>query len=72
LYSAGNDTLQAVTDWLVNNNAGGGQLQVGVGKKPTETQTVVFDGYQEHIVGSEGQIYGSIFVEDSSNACVSV
>ncbi|KAF1842768.1 glycoside hydrolase family 131 protein [Cucurbitaria berberidis CBS 394.84] len=72
-YSAGNAPLEAVTGSLPNENAGGGQLQVGIAKKPTETQTVVWDGYQEPISErGEGQIYGSIFVEDSSNGCVSL
>jgi hypothetical protein len=34
-------------------------------KKPTETVTVVYDGYQESGI-YEGQIYGGIFIEDSS------
>jgi len=71
-YSAGDKPLKAVTRATPNSNAGGGQLQVGIAKKPTETETVVFDGYQEHIpLRGEGQIYGGIFVEDSSSGCVS-
>lgn len=72
-YSTGNAPLEAVTEALPNENAGGGQLQLGIAKKPTETETVVFDGYQEPIpLRGEGQIYGGIFVEDSSGDCVSV
>ena len=72
-YSAGDKPLKAVTEATPNNNAGGGQLQIGIAKKPTETETVVYDGYQEHIpLRGEGQIYGGIFVEDSSSGCVSV
>jgi hypothetical protein len=46
-------------------------MQLGIAKKPTETETVVWDGYQESIIGREGQIYGGVFVEDSRNGCVS-
>jgi len=41
-----------------------------VAKKPTETETVVYDGYHEKNI-HEGQIYGGIFVEDSATGCVS-
>lgn len=69
-YSTGFDALRAVTKPLPNDNSGGGQFQIGILKKPTETVCVVYDGYQEsHIY--EGQIYGGIFIEDSSNGCVS-
>ena len=72
-YSAGDKPLKAVTKATPNSNAGGGQLQIGIAKKPTETETVVYDGYQEHIpLRGEGQIYGGIFVENSSNGCVSL
>ncbi|CAO2656562.1 Nn.00g053650.m01.CDS01 [Neocucurbitaria sp. VM-36] len=72
-YSMGDMPLEAVTEALPNENAGGGQLQLGIAKKPTETETVVYDGYQEPISErGEGQIYGGIFVEDSSGGCVSV
>ncbi|KAI4605198.1 hypothetical protein J4E83_010741 [Alternaria metachromatica] len=72
-YSTGDEPLKAVTRATPNSNAGGGQLQIGIAKKPTETETVVYDGYQEHIpLRGEGQIYGGIFVEDSSNGCVSL
>lgn len=72
-YSTGDQPLEAVTEALPNENAGGGQLQLGIAKKPTETETVVYDGYQEPISQrGEGQIYGNIFVEDSSGGCVSV
>jgi hypothetical protein len=72
-YSAGMALLKAVTDALPNVNGGGGQLQIGIAKKPTETQTVVFDGYQESIpLRGEGQIYGGVFVEKSDGGCVSL
>jgi len=72
LYSEGTAELKAVTEPLENDNSGGGQMQLGMAKKPTETETVVWDGYQEHIIGKEGQIYGGVFVEDSSDGCVSL
>jgi hypothetical protein len=71
-YSSGNARLKAVTKALPNDNAGGGQLQLGIAKKPTETETVVFDGYQESIkLRGEGQIYGGVFVENSDGGCFS-
>jgi hypothetical protein len=69
-HSEGYDSLKAVTKPLPNDNSGGGQYQIGILKKPTETTSVVFDGYQESHI-HEGQIYGGIFVEDSSNGCIS-
>jgi hypothetical protein len=69
-YSTGSDSLKAVTKLVPNDNSGGGQFQIGILKKPTETVSVVYDGFQEsHIY--EGQIYGGIFIEDSSGGCVS-
>jgi hypothetical protein len=65
--------LKAVTPATPNNNAGGGQLQIGIAKKPTETETVVFDGFQESIpLRGEGQIYGGIFVEKGDGNCISL
>ena len=72
LYSSGHAPLIEVTGELPNDNAGGGQLQLGMAKKPTETETVVWDGYQESMPNGEGQIYGGVFVEDSSNGCVTL
>jgi hypothetical protein len=72
-YSEGMEKLEQVTEAVPNENGGGGQLQIGIAKKPTETETVVFDGYQESIgLRGEGQIYGGIFVEKSDGGCVSV
>ncbi|KAF2470002.1 uncharacterized protein BDR25DRAFT_369933 [Lindgomyces ingoldianus] len=72
-YSVGNDPLKSVTDRIPNDNSGGGQLQLGMAKKPTETKTVVWDGYQEPLNDrTEGQKYGGVFVEDSSGGCVSL
>uniref|UniRef100_L2FKI0 Glycoside hydrolase 131 catalytic N-terminal domain-containing protein n=1 Tax=Colletotrichum fructicola (strain Nara gc5) TaxID=1213859 RepID=L2FKI0_COLFN len=70
-FSEGNEPLKAVTKVLPNNNAGGGALQIGMLKKPTETKTVANDGFQESNL-SEGQILGGIFVENSANGCISL
>ena len=56
---------------LPNDNSGGGALQIGLLKKATETKTVVFDGFQESPL-NEGQIYGGLFIENSSDNCVSL
>jgi hypothetical protein len=72
-YSAGDEPLKAVTEATPNENGGGGQLQVGILKKPTETKTALFDGFQEPIpIQGEGQIYSGIFVEDSNGGCISL
>ncbi|KAG8161117.1 hypothetical protein KVR01_009381 [Diaporthe batatas] len=69
-FSEGAAPLKAVSEVLPNDNSGGGALQIGLLKKPTETKTVVFDGYQESHL-NEGQIYGGLFVENSADNCVS-
>jgi hypothetical protein len=69
-YSEGYDPLEAVTKPISNDNSGGGQFQIGLLKKPTETTSVVFDGYQESGI-YEGQVYGGIFIEDGSGGCIS-
>ncbi|KAF2281420.1 uncharacterized protein EI97DRAFT_472846 [Westerdykella ornata] len=71
-YSEGDRPLNAVTRALENDNTGGGQLQLGIAKKPTETETVVWDGYHEVMKHKEGQIYSGVFVEDSTDGCISV
>ncbi|KAK3694336.1 hypothetical protein B0T22DRAFT_369493 [Podospora appendiculata] len=70
-YSKGDDPLKSVTQAVSNNNAGGGQYQIGLLKKPTGTSDVVNAGYQESKI-NEGQIYGSLFIEDSAGGCVSL
>lgn len=70
-YSKGDDPLKAVTNKVSNDNAGGGQFQIGMLKKPTGTSDVVNSGYQESGL-NEGQIHGGIFIEDSSNGCISL
>ncbi|KAK3488959.1 uncharacterized protein B0T23DRAFT_406242 [Neurospora hispaniola] len=70
-YSKGYEPLRSVTQAVPNNNAGEGQYQIGILKKPTGTDDVVNSGYQESGI-DEGQIYGGIFIEDSGNGCVSL
>jgi hypothetical protein len=64
-YSRGLDELQPVTGHLPNNNAGKGRFQVGILKKATGSSNELKDGFQEGNF-EESQIYGGIFVEDSS------
>jgi hypothetical protein len=70
-YSAGDEPLESVTEAVSNDNSGEGQFQIGMLKKPTGTDDVVNSGYQESGI-DEGLIYGSLFVEDSADGCVSV
>lgn len=44
---------------------------MGMLKKPTGTSDVANAGFQEANL-NEGQIYGGLFLEDSSNGCVSL
>ncbi|KAF2424474.1 hypothetical protein EJ08DRAFT_575525, partial [Tothia fuscella] len=70
-HSTGDAALTAVTKALPNNNAGGGQLQIGILKKPTGGKDVVHEGFQSAKF-EEALVYGGIFIEDSKNACVSL
>ncbi|KAK4144914.1 uncharacterized protein C8A04DRAFT_27412 [Dichotomopilus funicola] len=70
-YSEGDAPLESVTDAVSNNNAGEGQYQVGILKKPTGTSDVVNSGYQESGI-DEGIIYGSVFIENGADGCVSL
>lgn len=70
-YSKGSDPLEAVTDPLSAVLSGEGQFQIGMIKKPTGTSDVVNSGFQEAPF-EEGQIYGGLFVEDSTNGCISL
>ncbi|KAH6885940.1 hypothetical protein B0T10DRAFT_492019 [Thelonectria olida] len=69
-YSEGYRPLRAATEPVSNDNSGQGQYQIGILKKPTGTSDVVNAGFQESPL-NEGLIYGGIFIEDSSNNCVS-
>lgn len=70
-YSRGSEPLRSVTNALTNNNAGEGQYQVGILRKPTGTSDVVNSGYHQRNL-NEGLIYGSVFVEDGEGGCVSL
>jgi hypothetical protein len=71
-YSLGDAVLAPVTAALPNDNGGGGQLQIGILKKPTgETKDIVHQGFQAANF-EESQIYGGIFVEESAKGCVSL
>ncbi|KPM34483.1 hypothetical protein AK830_g12087 [Neonectria ditissima] len=69
-YSEGNKPLLPATKPVANDNSGRGQYQIGILKKPTGTADVVNSGFQESGL-NEGLIYGGIFIEDSTNYCVS-
>lgn len=70
-YSAGQQELRQVAGPLSVNLAGLGQFQMGILKKPTGTSDVANAGFQEANL-DEGQIYGGLFLEDSSSGCVSL
>jgi hypothetical protein len=59
-----------VTAELANDNSGLGRFQVGILKKGTDSSNELTNGFQEGDF-EESQIYGGIFVEDSSmNTCI--
>jgi len=70
-YSKGYAPLQKVTGPTFNNNSGGGQFHVGLLKLPTGDLgiDVVHEGFQESGL-DEGLVYGGIFVEDTSQGCI--
>jgi len=70
-YSTGSDALEAVTEALTADLSGEGQYQIGILKKPTGSSDVVNAGFQEAPF-EEGLIYGGIFVEDSTDGCISL
>ncbi|KAF1995527.1 glycoside hydrolase family 131 protein [Amniculicola lignicola CBS 123094] len=70
-YSLGQAELKSVAGPTSANLAGGGQFQIGILKKPTGSSDVVNTGYQSKNL-NEGQIYGGVFLEDSTNNCVSL
>lgn len=69
-YSEGDAELEQAAEPFANDNAGEGQYQIGLLKKPTGTDDVVNSGYQESGI-DEGLIYGGIFIEDGADGCVS-
>lgn len=70
-YSKGAEPLKSVTSAISNDNSGNGQYQMGLLKKPTGTSDVVNSGYQQRNL-NEGLIYGSLFLEDSADGCISL
>ncbi|KAF8494539.1 hypothetical protein JB92DRAFT_2995756 [Gautieria morchelliformis] len=72
-YSRDHDPLQRVAGPTFNNNSGGGQFHVGILKLPTgpEGIDVVHQGFQESNL-NEGLVYGGVFIEDSSNGCITI
>ncbi|KAF3762644.1 hypothetical protein M406DRAFT_323640 [Cryphonectria parasitica EP155] len=70
-YSVGTDALAAVTNIISADLSGDGEYQIGILKKPTGSSDVVNSGYQEAPF-EEGQIYGGLFVEDSTGGCISL
>lgn len=60
-----------MTEALAADLSGEGQFQIGILKKPTGSSDVVNAGYQEAPF-EEGLIYGGIFVEDSTDGCISL
>jgi len=74
-YSKGYAPLQKVAGPFNNDNSDGGQFHFGFLKLPTGPPgiNVVTDGFQESIKrGFEGLFYGGIFIEDSSDGCVTL
>jgi len=70
-YSKDDEPLKSVTSAVSNDNSGQGQYQIGILKKPTGTSDVVNSGFQQRNL-NEGLVYGSLFLEDSASACVSL
>jgi hypothetical protein len=69
-YSTGQNHLQAVTKPEANENDRGGLFQVGLLKKSTGAKNPSKDGYHSPKF-NDALIYGSIFVENSADDCVS-
>lgn len=72
-YSIGLEPLKLVAGPAFNNNSGGGQFHSGVFKLPTGPLgiDVLHQGFQESPI-DEGLIFGSIFIEDSNDGCISL
>lgn len=70
-YSKGKSALKKVAGPISADLSGGGQYHCGMLKKPTGTSDVANAGFQESPL-DESQIYGGLFLEDSSNGCVSL
>lgn len=72
-YSKGASPLVKVAGPAFNDNSGGGQFHVGLLKLPTGPLgiDVLTQGYQESHL-NEGLIYGGVFIEDSSDGCITL
>ncbi|EOA84464.1 uncharacterized protein SETTUDRAFT_29245 [Exserohilum turcica Et28A] len=70
-YSKGKAPLAKVAGPIGADLSGGGQHHIGGLKKPTGTSDVANAGFQEANL-NEGQIYGGLFLEDSTGGCVSL
>ncbi|KAH8825193.1 hypothetical protein DL96DRAFT_1670385 [Flagelloscypha sp. PMI_526] len=72
-YSQGTQPLRRVVKNAANDNLGGGQFHFGLFKLPTgpETIDVVHEGYQGTGI-NEGIVWDGVFIEDSSDGCVSL
>ncbi|PPQ71152.1 hypothetical protein CVT25_004770 [Psilocybe cyanescens] len=70
-YSKGIAPLKKVAGPAFNDNSGGGQFHTGVFKEPTGPLgiDVLHEGFQESNL-NEGLIFGGIFIEDSTDGCV--
>jgi len=73
-YSRGYKPLKKVVGPFENDNSDGGQFHFGVFKLPTGPKDidVLHEGFQEHINEYEGLFYGGVFIEDSSDGCVTL
>lgn len=71
-YSEGFIPLRAVNE-TKNDNSGQGQQHFGIIKLPTGDADldVVHEGFQESGI-DEGLVYGGLFIEDSSDGCVTL
>jgi hypothetical protein len=72
-YSQGYETLKHVAGPSPNDNSGGGAFHVGILKLPTGPLgiDVVHTGFQESGI-HEGLLYGGVFIEQSTNGCVTL
>jgi len=73
-YSKEYMPLRKVAGPFDNDNSDGGQFHFGIFKLPTGPTDidVAHEGFQEHIHLYEGLFFGGIFIEDSSNGCITL
>lgn len=72
-YSKAYNALKKVAGPAFNDNSGGGQFHLGLLKLPTGPGgiDVLHEGYQQSHL-NEGLIFGGVFIEQSSNGCVTL